>query len=150
MEGNKMSLEDKTLLVQDLSARLPYAVKVEHKNGIRGTLHEIFVSHRYDENDCVKELICTTNFFGGDNIFIEYIKPCLFPMSSMTEEQKEEYLGLCNVFNIRTSLYFDSIDSIDWLNKNHFDYRGLIDKGLAIDATGLNIYCSPVLNNIYG
>ena len=31
-------------------------------------------------------------------------------------------------------------DSIDWLNKNHLDYRGLIGKGLAIDATDLNIY----------
>ena len=58
------------------------------------------------------------------------IRPYLFPLSSMTDEQLEEFekCGLAS--------YHD----YDWYNKNHFDYRGLIEKGLAIDATGLNIY----------
>ena len=58
----------------------------------------------------------------------------LRPMSSMNEEQNKEWLyTLSSDYNI-------TYDTVDWLNKNHFDYRGLIEKGLAIDATGLNIY----------
>ena len=77
------------------------------------------------------------------------IKPYLFPLSSMTEEQKNEYYNLCieeerekrELGEWVTKVYYhNTIESIDWLNKNHFDYRGLIEKGLAIDATGLNIY----------
>lgn len=88
-------------------------------------------------------------------------KPYLFPLSSMSEEQakelfnifglvcpstEEDYIKinectgitffLCQGFDVETHL--DKL--IDWLNKNHFDYRGLIPKGLANDATGLNIY----------
>ena len=62
------------------------------------------------------------------------IKPYLFSLSSMTKEQEKEWLyTLSSDYNI-------TYDTVDWLNKNHFDYRGLIEKGLAIDATGLNIY----------
>jgi hypothetical protein len=63
---------------------------------------------------------------------VEDIKPYLFPLSSMTEEQKEEWRG------IRLSKL--PWDELNWLNKGHWDYRHLIEKGLAIDATGLNIY----------
>lgn len=69
------------------------------------------------------------------------IKPCLFPMSSMTEKQKNEYQYITERW-MNDSSYSIS-DSIDWLNKNHFDYRGLIEKGLAIDATGTDIYAIP-------
>lgn len=78
-----------------------------------------------------------------------YIKPYLRSMSNMTEEEKKEYYNLC-IEEEREELefgewvtrvyYHNTIESIDWLNKNHFDYRGLIEKGLAIDATNLNIY----------
>ena len=68
------------------------------------------------------------------SIYSNEYKPYLFPLSSMTEEQKKEWLyTLSSDYNI-------TYDTVDWLNKNHFDYRGLIEKGLAIDATGLNIY----------
>ena len=60
----------------------------------------------------------------------------LRPMSSMTEEEKLMYEGL--MIGIDNISYM--LDVIDWLNSHHFDYRGLIEKGLAIDATGLNIY----------
>ena len=62
------------------------------------------------------------------------IKPYLLPLSSMTEEQKKKW------FYTLSSDYHITYDTVDWCNKNHFDYRGLIEKGLAIDATGLNIY----------
>lgn len=141
-----MTQEDKLLLIQDLSARLPYAVTVEHTSGFRGTLNDITVHHMYDDNDNVYDAICYTNFFGDeDNIYIEYFKPYLFPLSSMTEEQKYEYDELVHSNNIRSiEGVITSTDcstaEIDWLLKNHFDFRGLIPKGLANDATGKNIY----------
>ena len=148
-----MTQEEKMLLIKDLSARLPYAVTVEHTSGFRGTLHDIAVLHMYDENDNVYDAICYTDFFGdGDGIYIEYFKPYLFPLSSMTDEQYEKFIIISgwdgDIEDIRRGKFscigyvgLDYIyDTIDWLNKNHFDYRGLIPKGLAIDATGLNIY----------
>ena len=79
-------------------------------------------------------------------------------MSSLTEEQKKEiskrynyynYYGLCIEITYHSEGYWDTDNScnlqdylwlIEWFNKNHFDYRGLIDMGLALDATNLNIY----------
>lgn len=156
-----MTQEDKELLLKDLCARLPYAVTVEHKSGFRGTLHDVVVYHIYAEDDSVKDYVCTTNFFGEDDyIYIEYFKPYLLPMSSMTEMQLDklkEITGLKYERNILELVewtdthktlefwleevpQYKVIEVFDWLNKNHFDYRGLIEKGLAIDATGKNIY----------
>ena len=129
-----MTQEERMLLIKDLSARLPHAVTVEHTSGFRGTLHDITIHHMYDDNDNVYDAICYTDFFGDeDSIYIEYFKPYLFPMSSMTDEQKDFYWNHCIDFG-------DAWTEVDWLNKNHFDYRGLIEKGLAIDATGKDIY----------
>ena len=134
-----MTQEEKMLLIKDLSARLPYAVTVEHTSGFRGTLHDITVHHMYDDNDKVYDAICYTDFFGDeDSVYIEYFKPYLFPMSSMTDEQKRDYQYITERW-MNNPAYSIS-DSFDWLNENHFDYRNLIEKGLALDATGLNIY----------
>ena len=149
-----MTQEERMLLIKDLSARLPYAVTVEHTSGFRGTLHDITVYHMYDENDNVYDAICYTDFFGDeDSIYIEYFKPYLFPLSSMTEEQQEEfdriYADDMQVVanNLKNRLDGKPYETnlghyrhIDWLNANHFDYRGLIERGLALDATGKNIY----------
>ena len=149
-----MTKEERMLLIKDLSARLPYAVTVEHTSGFRGTLHDITIYHVYDDNDNVHDAICYTDFFGDeDDIYIEYFKPYLFPLSSMTEEQQEEfdriYADDMQVVanNLKNRLDGKPYETnlghyrhIDWLNANHFDYRGLIPKGLAIDATGKNVY----------
>ena len=149
-----MTQEEKMLLIKDLSARLPYAVTVEHTRGFRGTLHDMTVHHMYDDNDNVYDAICYTDFFGDeDSIYIEYFKPYLFPLSSMTEEQQEEFDRIhaddmqVVANNLKNRLDGKPYETnlghyrhIDWLNANHFDYRGLIEKGLALDATGLNIY----------
>ena len=66
------------------------------------------------------------------------VKPYLFPLSSMTDEQEMEYGSL--VESDINGICYDTVESIDYLIANHFDYRGLIPMGLAIDATGLNIY----------
>ena len=138
-----MTQEERMLLIKDLSARLPYAVTVEHTSGFRGTLHDITVYHMYDENDNVYDAICYTDFFGDeDSIYIEYFKPYLFPLSSMSEEKIEELLDIVIPTNNGSGVIEESNIGkyMDWCYKNHFDYIGLIEKGLAIDATGLNIY----------
>ena len=82
----------------------------------------------------------------GMNINISNTKPYLFPMSSLKEEQKEELvrkrLGYYQVFEGAGRIFFfeKGYEVYDWLNEHHFDYRGLIEKELAIDATNLNIY----------
>ena len=133
-----MAQEDKMLLIKDLSSRLPYAVHVQHISGFSGILHDISIRHKYDENDNICDAICYTDFLGdGDSITIEQFKPYLFPLSSMTEEQEKEYNNL-NCYEL--GCFPHSEEALDYLIKNHFDYRNLIDKNLAIDATGLNIY----------
>jgi hypothetical protein len=104
----------------------------------------------YDDNDNVYDAICYTNFFGDeDNIYIEYFKPYLFPISSMTEEIMDEIYATTGVYDIsidssvhiEVGTTFKDLTKIsDILHKHHIDYRGLIPMGLALDATGLNIY----------
>ena len=135
-----MTLEDKKLLIQDVMARLPYDTKFD-LNGIRGSIHQVNIYTVYNTSGGT-DYICSVDFFGdGNPIDIEHFKPCLFPMDLMTEEQKEEYCTIQDKY-LASSLHrvTDSYELFDWLNKNHFDYRGLIEKGLAIDATNLNVY----------
>ena len=121
-----MTQEEKDLLLKDLCARLPYFTKVQIKN-------EIVVLDSICDDDGYH-----FNFIGDDRegVNIEQVKPYLFPLSSMTEEQKSQY----SFFLTRIIDGYDSSLLIDWLNKNHFDFRGLIPMGLANDATGKNIY----------
>ena len=143
-----MTQEDKQLLLKDLSARLPYGVKCivtksRTEEGQKGDVGKIgWVS--LEGVDCIGDREPFFSEFGN-------FKPYLIPLSSMTEEQKKyitDRWGINDEFDFEINPdwgeYFvelgDIVDFIDWLNKNHFDYRGLIEKGLAIDATGLNIY----------
>ena len=153
-----MTQEEKQILMIDLCGRLSYGVKClditpieqfKDKNlweidRIRADVMEFGVSNCY---------VCYGNY-----INIHNIKPYLFPLSSMTEEQKKEiskmynyhnYYGLCIEITYHSAGYWDDDNSCnlqdylwleDWYNKNHFDYRGLIPMGLANDATGKNIY----------
>jgi hypothetical protein len=117
-----MVQENKELLLKDLCSRLPYEVKVEYKN-------KIFDIDYISSYQKIKLDDFTINY----TVDISEVKPYLFPISSMTEEQKEDM--------IKSSVGIGSDKNVfDWYNKNHFDYRGLIKKGLAIDATGLNVY----------
>ena len=114
-----MTQKDKDLLLKDLCARLPYEVKcqVETIRGKRNILLDCFnIAH----------------IFNFPNGLCKDCKPYLRPMSSMTEEEKKElwWATYCNDPNITEQ----SQRHINWLNANHFDYRGLIPKGLAIEA----------------
>lgn len=115
-----MTQEDKELLFKDLCARLPYEVKLQFSYVITSPAILKGIDKDFIECDIV---VCE----------LEDIKPYLFPLSSMTEEQEYQYREV-----IASSL--NHYEVYDWLNRNHFDYRGLIEKGLAIDATNLNIY----------
>ena len=138
-----MTQEDKMLLIKDLSSRLPYAVHVQHISGVRGILHDISIFHKYDENDNIYDAICYTDLLkDGGSIGIECFKPYLFPILSMPEEATREFSKTLDW--VETTHGYSksemSWDTFDCVNKHHIDYRGLIEKGLAIDATGLNIY----------
>ena len=126
-----MTQEDKELLFKDLCARLPYNVicQVEFKENGKYNSKVMLLSGIFTD-----KAYFTTK---GGSIYSNEYKPYFFPMLSMTEEQKKEYNLLRN--RVDKELY-DTWKSIDYLNTHHFDYRGLIEKGLAIDATGLNIY----------
>lgn len=127
-----MTQEDKELLFKDLCARLPYNVicQVEFKENGKYNSKVMLLSGIFTD-----EAYFTTK---GGSIYSNEYKPYLFSMSSMTEEQKSDYQFITERWMNDPS--YSISDSIDWLNKNYFDYRGLIEKGLAIDATGLNIY----------
>ena len=128
-----MTQEDKELLLKDLCARLPYNFRVEY-NGT--TLTNIFdvlgIAHG-------RIILCLPFMSKTECPLIEEVKPYLFPLSSMTGEQYVEFVHLGNA---TSDDCFDgaNFNQLDWLNAHHYDYRGLIEKSLALDATGLNIY----------
>lgn len=131
-----MIQESKKLLLQDLSARLPYGIYVEHTTTkIRGKLKDIVFEHIYNDTDSIQDINAWVMFFGDEYVDATYFRPFLRPMSSMTEEEKKEYRKLCDSYY---DIYFDSIASLDWLNAHHFDYHKLIEKGLAIKVTEEN------------
>lgn len=122
-----MTQEDKELLLKDLCARLPYGIKAAYYG----------VEEECETWDKIEGVTLGGYVdIGQYSLPIECIKPYLFPLSSMTEEEKLMYEGLM----IGTDNISYMLDVIDWLNAHHFDYRGLIEKSLAINATGLNIY----------
>lgn len=145
-----MTQEQKELLLKDLCARLPYGVICKDTSiNITGALSQIGL--HYD--------MCVLDKDNGDSesCYILNCKPYLFPLESMTEEQRKEFIKFAD-YEPRLEdcgrhqelYYYDLVghennfypnsDAIDWCNKNHFDYRGLIPMGSAINATGLNIY----------
>ena len=148
-----MTQEDKELLFKDLCARLPYGVIVVTPKG-RGYVCNINLTI-FDY-----ELGVNINPIIRDPFSINDVKPYLFPLSSMTDEQAKEIQEITgnpdyaciirktdglelwlNFIDTDPTIWLDAIFEVqDYLNKNHFDYRGLIEKGLAIDVTGLNIY----------
>ena len=137
-----MTPKEKDLVVIDLCARLPDGLKVK----------------------CEKYSVPVTILYGGNSDEVKFIetggienicaiKPYLFPLSSMTDKDLIEFLQIkgmnlnsdeLKTFRRGTTAIVSTLPSysrhIDWLNKNHFDYRNLIDKNLAIDCTNLNIY----------
>ena len=139
-----MEKKDKELLLKDLCARLSYGLKYNFGG--------------YDGCDYTMYKVSLNAV--DDNFPIEDVKPYLFPLSSMTEEQLHELKEITDFKYNRNNLelvewakthktiefwleevpQYKVVEVFDWLNKNHFDYRCLIERGLVIDATRLNIY----------
>ena len=151
-----MTQDNKELLFIDLCGRIPYNVRmfeIEPINDIQSNLTLQSITNK-------ESVICITPSGGVIGSSIDAFKPYLFPLSSMTEEQFMELKVFADLTyegnilelvewndNCKTLEFwleeipsYELIKVFDWLNKNHFDYRGLIERCLAIDATNKNIY----------
>lgn len=143
-----MEKEHKDLVITDLCGRLPHGVKVHAKYVELGETVELDAIVKMIDADGVVGIEVNNDFSSAWTcVNIDNVKPYLFPISSMTAEQKIEYRKACKLdMEILSKHPLDGTpfpalyNSQDWLNKNNFDYRGLIPQGLAKDATGLNIY----------
>ena len=125
-----MTREDKELLLKDLSYRIPYGVIV-NVNGISNA--KLITVSWYGEVGVDD----STNLYS-----LSEVKPYLFPLSSMTDEEKEEYCQLQQriIYNYKGVVNEDVTKYINWCYKKHLDINNLIPMGLAINATNLNIY----------
>lgn len=146
-----MTQEEKQLLLTDLCARSRYKVKICVTKGVR-----ININGKIKEKDLVDtvygvifyndepKIVTPQNFsyldrygiynFGG--WCVDKVKPYLRPMSNMTKNEKREY-GNIDSRSYSCPIDYAHIpasDRINWLNAHHFDYRGLIDMGLALEA----------------
>ena len=143
-----MTEEDKKLLLKDLCARLPYSVWCDTPTARKiGELIAV---------DCNSgEMLVYVDLGGRDadefdlNNDGDIVKPYLRPMSSMTEEEEKEINDIIVEFGNRwfdaenadghwSATFWESSEIVDYLNAHHFDYRGLIEKGLAIEVTPEN------------
>ena len=142
-----MKQENKELLLRDLCARLPYGVKVKlgDNPNIFDLEYRIKFAVMYGDSDKLEDILDIIN-----------IKPYLFPLSSLTEEQRNNISKLLidtqNEFSPYGEINMKGCDNlficsvkqsnalINYCLTNHLDINGLIEKGLALDATGLNIY----------
>ena len=130
-----MTQKNKELLKKDLCARLPYGVKVGTTDN-DGSLENVWDILWY--NTFTEDVKLTHSIEDVEKVVdISEVRPYLIPILSMTDEQEAEYNDL-NCYELGVFPCMEA--SLDYLIENHFDYRDLIDIGLAIDATGLNIY----------
>ena len=121
-----MTHEDKDLLLKDLCARLPYHCRV-------------FYEYVDDLNNKTYGYSLTLNTWCIDEFNADkaVVKPYLRPMSSMTEEEIKELQNIDMkrlLFSSRHLTWHLDGDVVDWYNAHHFDYRGLIEKNLALEA----------------
>ena len=139
-----MKRKDKELLLKDLCARLPYGVKVYRLGNHKHHLYKPEVIDAVNYEMCVTSQGPYTDNcpFMTKYVEIEEVRPYLFPISSMTEEQIKEALSTKHKINLPSGkvIYLDSLKTFEFYDKNHIDYRGLIPLGLAMDATNKNIY----------
>ena len=129
-----MTQEDKELLLKDICSRLPYKVIVDYDYNAHDLRKGNYVKHVKHGSKCILTCDLLDVFMSPrQNEKGEYIKPYLFPLSSKV------YHELINgMFGTSTLVNFEVLT--DFFNANHLDYRGLIAKGLVIDATNLNVY----------
>ena len=118
-----MTQEKKLLLLKDLCARLPYGVKMSNINAIHNGLNLPPITVEITDYENSNPLLLIDSGF----------RPYLRPMSSMTEEERNDFYHNRTFHDGR--MWESEGSDVDWLNEHHFDYRGLIEKGLALEAT---------------
>ena len=137
-----MTQEDKELLLKDLCGRVPYRVKCKYDD--RLIVNTLSVDFFWEKIEGYERYVNCTRKYDVENI-----KPYLFPLSSMTEEQRQEYTYIVNYISPDDTdnwkegefIYVEQFTQLmHFYHINHLDYMGLIPKGLAIDATNLNVY----------
>lgn len=122
-----MTQEEKQLLLSDICARLTYGVKcqIDYNNEEDSDLG----IERYCDDRIVSVCVETEEiglYEASEYFYPDEIKPYLRPMSSMTEEEKEELFQLMGNGT--------DVKRIDFYISHHFDYRGLVPMGLALEA----------------
>lgn len=140
MGGYGMKRGDKELLLRDLCARLPYGVKMNHIADDEHSPSTLIGIAKY--------MITLEGLGGYECVDVEHYKPYLFPLSSMTEGQIEEAKTYFwkdvdygkNLADKGINCFYPCFNILEFYHKYHLDYRGLIEKGVAIDCTNLNIY----------
>ena len=133
-----MTREQKDLLLKDLCARLPYEVRCKFYNVYENCYEEGTILG-FERKEYIE--------IGGRCVNVEEVRPYLFPLSSMTEELKNFIRWKLTTpkydsFDEESleDLFHNNIQVVYFCYEHHLDISGLIEKGLAIDATGLNIY----------
>ena len=112
-----MTQEEKELLIKDLSGRIPYR-------------HNLWLLVREFDEDSPSNRRLFTNYIDEiDNGWVVECKPYLRPISSMTEDEEKQFQDV-NLYELPYT-----VEGLDWLNAHHFDYRGLINDGLALEAS---------------
>ena len=138
-----MTQEEKELVFKDICARLPYGVHILVHDTFKYSTVPFQNAYlkAYDTSELIDSISLNLRYSSKDGQFNRIIKerkdyleitPYLFPLSSMTKETLEELSAYIDIKNAYVA--------VEFFNSHHIDYRGLIEKGLAIDATGKNIY----------
>lgn len=129
-----MTMEDKQLLLKDLCARLPYGVFVHYHWSREGKTIDEDRELDFSDVETLKY-----NIENPQNDWCEISwKPYLRPILSMTKEEEDEYRKCCFDDIADSGVILVPAHRIDFLNANHIDYLGLIEKGLAIEVTEEN------------
>ena len=126
-----MTQEEKELLLQDLSARLLFGVKIKIGEHSDYKLIGIVITDEYP----IKVEVTENGIPYKIEVSPDIIKPYLRPMSSMTEDELIQYKCRNDALDENYEVHIDNAyPAFDWLNSHHFDYRNLIEKGLALEA----------------
>lgn len=134
----KMTQEDKQLLIKDLCARLPYGVIIaefdKYDNQIRKFELKAIGDSGYLRYDAGRDGEQGAALYS--QVTHGYCKPYLRHLSTMTDEEDQEYDATFyrEDYGGLPSPWSATYETFDWLNAHHFDFRGLISMGLAIEA----------------
>lgn len=131
-----MEKTDRELLIKEISSRLPYGIKVQ-VFGWDEEKGEVAVPLKVYSINTDGYISLEYNHYDVESVYIEDCLLYLRPMSSMTKEECVEFKWLndqCDNMPTYEYVPVENYRIFDWLNRHHFDYRGLIEKGLALEA----------------